>query len=515
MTTPRPRFRLLIFVVAYNAERFITKVINRIPLALSDEYDTEILVIDDASKDQTFEIAATSPENHSPFKLTVLTNPVNQGYGGNQKLGYWYAIKNNFDFVALLHGDGQYAPELLPTLVKPLADRKADAVFGSRMIVPKDAISGGMPLYKFVGNRILSWAQNKLLKTSLSEFHSGYRVYSVDALKSIPFPLNAQGFHFDTEIIIQLLIAGKRIAELPIPTYYGDEICHVNGMRYAFDVMLQTLKARAQDFSIYYDRKYDCKQTASSNQHYLPKLDYRSPHHLALNAIETDSHVLDLGCAGGYMGEALKKTRNCTVTGVDLFPLKENVQLDQFIEHDLDQGPPDIDYSDYDYVLFLDVIEHLKSPEEFVSDLREKLHPRTKVIVSTANIAFFITRFSLLFGSFNYGKRGILDLTHTRLFTFKSIIDLFKQANYEVLEVTGTPIPFPLIFGQNGFSRFLVNINTLLLLIFRRFFSYQSFLIVQPNPTLDYLMAEAEQESKMRLESAVSVGMQSEIASSD
>ena len=266
----------------------------------------------------------------------------------------------------------------------------------------------GCPYINLLANRILSWAQNKLLKTSLSEFHSGYRVYSVDALKSIPFPLNAQGFHFDTEIIIQLLIAGKRITELPIPTYYGDEICHVNGMRYAFDVMTQTLKARAQDFSIYYDRKYDCKQTASSNQHYLPKLDYRSPHHLALNAIEPDSHVLDLGCAGGYMGEALKKTRNCAVTGVDLFPLKETVQLDQFIEHNLDQGPPDIDYSDYDYVLFLDVIEHLKSPEEFVSNLREKLHPRTKVIVSTANIAFFITRFSLLFGSFNYGKRGIL-----------------------------------------------------------------------------------------------------------
>jgi glycosyltransferase involved in cell wall biosynthesis len=112
-------------------------------------------------------------------------NPINQGYGGNQKIGYHYAIENDFDFVALLHGDGQYAPEVLQALVEPLRRGEADAVFGSRMLVPRDALRGGMPLYKYIGNRVLTRLQNSLLGTELSEFHSGYRVYAVSALKGI------------------------------------------------------------------------------------------------------------------------------------------------------------------------------------------------------------------------------------------------------------------------------------------------------------------------------------------
>ncbi len=191
-----------------------------------------------------------------PFPLfTVLFNPVNQGYGGNQKIGFHYAIEKGFDFVALVHGDGQYAPELLPELVEPLAEGDADAVFGSRMMTKDGARKGGMPLYKFFGNKILTRAQNLLLRADLSEFHSGYRIYSASAAKKIPFHLNSNVFHFDTEIIIQLLVACQRIVELPIPTYYGDEICHVNGMKYAKDVLVASLKARMQELSLFYDRK--------------------------------------------------------------------------------------------------------------------------------------------------------------------------------------------------------------------------------------------------------------------
>ena len=176
----KPRQRLLIFIVAYNAENFIRKVLYRIPPELGKNLDVEILIIDDASQDQSFEKALeVEATGEFPFKLRVLANPVNQGYGGNQKLGYWYAIQNGFDYVALLHGDGQYAPEILPELMQPLLQRQADSVIGSRMITPKAARKGGMPLYKYIGNRILTWYQNKLLGTNLSEYHSGYRIYSV------------------------------------------------------------------------------------------------------------------------------------------------------------------------------------------------------------------------------------------------------------------------------------------------------------------------------------------------
>ena len=166
--------RLLIFIVAYFAERTIQKVVRRIPPDLLNTYDVEILIIDDSSKDRTFsEGVWVGHQPDIPFKVTVLYNPINQGYGGNQKIGYHYAIQNAFDFVALLHGDGQYAPEMLGTLTEPLRRGEADAVFGSRMLVPRNALKGGMPLYKYFGNRILTALQNRLLDTKLSEFHSG------------------------------------------------------------------------------------------------------------------------------------------------------------------------------------------------------------------------------------------------------------------------------------------------------------------------------------------------------
>ena len=134
------------FIVAYQAERTIEKVVRRIPRSLLDTYDVEILIIDDSSHDGTFsEAVGIGAHPDVPFKITVLYNPVNQGYGGNQKIGYHYSIRNGFDFVALLHGDGQYAPECLGILTEPLRIGQVDAVIGSRMMERGQAIKGGMP----------------------------------------------------------------------------------------------------------------------------------------------------------------------------------------------------------------------------------------------------------------------------------------------------------------------------------------------------------------------------------
>src|SRR5678816_117936 len=167
--------RLLIFVVAYNAETTIEKVLSRIPASLHQP-NVEVLIIDDSSTDDTFLSGLRYQQAHSALKITVLRTPENQGYGGNQKLGYRYAIENSFDLVALIHGDGQYAPEKLPSLLAPLIADEADAVFGSRMIDKEAARAGGMPLYKWLGNQILTSYQNFMLGTRFSEFHSGYPV---------------------------------------------------------------------------------------------------------------------------------------------------------------------------------------------------------------------------------------------------------------------------------------------------------------------------------------------------
>lgn len=224
--------RIGIFVIAYNAVQHLIRTISRIPPQVYDEVE-EIYVIDDCSRDNTYYAALGYKYHHGISKLSVHRNEKNQGYGGNQKVGYQYAIDRGFDIVALLHGDGQYAPECLPQLLEPLKRGNAELVFGSRMSKTWEALKGGMPLYKYAGNRVLTWAQNQLTGLQLTEFHSGYRLYSVQALKQIPFTSFTNIFHFDTQIILAMAERKMRILEQPIPTFYGDEICHVNGTAYA------------------------------------------------------------------------------------------------------------------------------------------------------------------------------------------------------------------------------------------------------------------------------------------
>lgn len=496
----RPRKpRVLVFIVAYNAEKTIGSVVGRIPAALADTYDIEILIIDDASSDRTFERGHTvQSAGGAPFPIRVLVNPVNQGYGGNQKLGYHYALKYGFDFVALVHGDGQYAPECLPELLEPLRMHQASAVFGTRMMVAQNALKGGMPLYKFVGNRILTWFQNKVINGNLTEYHSGYRIYATDALAKIPFDRNSNDFHFDTEIIIQLLAGNLKIRELPIPTYYGDEICHVNGLKYAFNVVAATVTAKLQGLGLLYDPKFDCVPPGHSV--YQPKLSYRSPHSLALGFVRRESRVLDLGCAGGYMARVLYEKKNCSVTGVDAFP-SDAPGMSRFLLHDLNSGPPPIPIARFDHILMLDVVEHLTQPERFLEQLRQALalNPEAELILSTGNVGFLITRLMLLAGQFNYGKRGILDLTHTRLFTFASLRRTLEQSGFAITETIGVPGPFPLALGDNFLAHALTRINSALIYVSRGLFSYQIMVRARALPILETLLDQAEQHSAVRL----------------
>jgi hypothetical protein len=176
------------------------------------------------------------------------------------------------------------------------------------------------------------------------------------------------------------------------------------------------------------------------------------------------------------------------------------VELDEFIVHDLNNGPPAVDFAGYEFVLLLDVIEHLSSPETFVEGLREamKLSPKAKLLVSTANVGFFINRLMLFGGQFNYGKRGVLDLTHSRLFTFESFRRLFEQGGFRVVEAHGIPGPFPLALGDNILSRALVALNRWLMHAARGLFAYQVFLVVEPLPSLEYLLQQAHVHSAQR-----------------
>lgn len=237
----RRKPRIGIFIIAYNAVNHLIKTISRIPPDVYERVE-EIFVIDDCSTDNSYHAALGFKYEKNVEKLTVHRNTKNQRYGGNQKVGYQYAIDRGFDVVALVHGDGQYAPEALGYLLEPFEKDQADMVFGSRMSSSGQALKGGMPLYKYFGNRILTAIQNRLTGLKLSEYHSGYRLYSVEALKRIPFESFTNEWHFDTQVILAMCERNMRIVERPIPTYYGDEICHVNGIPYALNCIVTTYK---------------------------------------------------------------------------------------------------------------------------------------------------------------------------------------------------------------------------------------------------------------------------------
>jgi glycosyltransferase involved in cell wall biosynthesis len=491
-----PDKKVLIFIVAYNAEQTISDVLRRIPDEVFN-YQAEILIIDDSSQDNTFSQALTYQKD-TGIKIHVLYNPENQGYGGNQKLGYLYAMKHGFDIVALLHGDGQYAPEELPRLIEPVAKEEADLAMGSRMVTKGAARKGGMPLYKRLGNKILTAVQNYLLKVKLSEYHSGYRVYSTKALRQVPFQKNTNDFHFDTEIIIQFIQKKLRILELPIPTFYGDEICRVNGIRYAFNVFKSTFMLKLFYMGIYYRNIYDVDYGKPEDD---LKLGYRSSHTMALSRITNGSKVLEIGYGKGHLGYELKK-RSCYVEGIDKYQVPQDYRqhVDKFTVVDLDNGDrilSAIKADRFDYILVLDILEHMKAPDLFLEKLRETcIRNQPYVLITTPNIAFFIMRIQLLLGNFNYSKRGILDLQHARLFTFRSIKFLLQQTGYKIREIRGIPAPFPKALGDTILSRFLLAINNVLIRLWKKLFSYQIMIVCQPLPPLAALMEQTLQKSK-------------------
>ncbi|MGC8461353.1 MAG: glycosyltransferase family 2 protein [Candidatus Dormibacteria bacterium] len=494
--------KLLILIVAYNAEQTINDVIRRIPTNLQKLYKTEVLILDDCSKDSTLSKAlAIRQDESNGFPITVLSNPRNQGYGGNQKIGYHYAVKENFDYVVLLHGDAQYAPEVMPSLVEPLALGVADAVMGSRMLHPMEAIRGGMPLYKFVGNKILTRFQNILLNANLSEYHTGYRAYSTELLRQIPFSKNTNDFHFDTEIIIQILANQLKIAEVPIPTHYGSEKCHVNGMKYAKDVVLSTIKYKLQPYGVLYDAKYDTKKKSLFGLKNKPeKASFYSSHSVILKHIKPFDNVLCISRFGDpFVRHLANRTSNFSVLTVsDSLPL--STQLDSFLTN-REKANANGENKPYSWVLFLDYFDQNGQPDKLLQLLRQHYSSfisDARFGITVGNIGFVITRAMLLFGQFNYSQRGILSLSNQRMYTRRSIKQVLTQNGYIVLRLIPSPPPIPYVVRNKRIAMIIHNFATFLSKSVTTLFAFQYVAFAQMAPDLDLLLTSAQKHTNLR-----------------
>ena len=467
--------RIGVLVVAYNAASTLAKVLDRIPQEVRPDIE-EVIVSDDHSDDSTY-LVGLGYQQISELPITLIRQPANLGYGGNQKAGYHLAIEHGLDIVVMLHGDGQYAPESLPDIVAPLIAGEADAVFGSRIMIKGAARQGGMPLYKYVGNRILSRFENAALGTDLSEFHSGYRAYSVSALKQIPFDRNSDGFNFDTQIIIQLHDAGMRIAEVPIPTYYGDEICYVDGMGYAADVTKDVVAYRLQKAGF-----GDGSRIALSEEYQLkPSEDSSHGRISTLIKSRSPSRILDLGCSSGLLSERLQHMGH-HVTGVDVVEIAGvGERTDSFTKADLNDGIPAEVGSGFDIVLAADVLEHLANPGALMRQVREVLSPDGVAMFCVPNVAHWYPRFRSTLGMFDYDQRGILDSTHLRFFTRRSIRKLIERQGFTVRRVEPVGLPLDAL-GMDGTKAHVLRlIDRLLLDLWPTMFGYQ--FIVEATPT--------------------------------
>lgn len=212
----RPDGRVIVVMPARNAARTLERTVSGVP----QDWVDEVILVDDKSTDATIDVARSLP-------VHVIWHPHNVGYGGNQKTCYLEALQRDADVVVMLHPDGQYEPTLIPRLVEPILNGEADIVLGSRLMEPGAALAGGMPRYKYVANRALTAIENRILGTAMSEMHTGYRAYSRDLLINIPFLRNALDFSFDSEVLMQAVHFGYRMAEVPARTRYFDDASSV------------------------------------------------------------------------------------------------------------------------------------------------------------------------------------------------------------------------------------------------------------------------------------------------
>ncbi len=275
--------KVIVVMPAYNAAKTLERTYNDLPKEVVDK----VILVDDVSQDETVEIA-----RH--LGLEVVVHIQNKGYGGNQKTCYLKALEEGADIVVMLHPDYQYDSTLVPDLIRPIQEGKADMMLGSRFL-SGGTLAGGMPLYKYISNRILTFIENLVLGQHLSECHTGFRAYSRRFLETIPFLLNSDNFVFDTEVIAQAVAFGFRIGEIAVPTRYFKEASSVNfknSVIYGLSTLAVMVRYLLAKWGIVRYPQFKKTLPEIISRYHLPQIIRRQP---AMNTMETGNRPTEGG----------------------------------------------------------------------------------------------------------------------------------------------------------------------------------------------------------------------------
>jgi 2-polyprenyl-3-methyl-5-hydroxy-6-metoxy-1,4-benzoquinol methylase len=377
------------------------------------------------------------------------------------------AIRAGCDLIVTLRTDAGHVPESVARLLAPFADEEVACVIGSRLREHADTV----PFLHRLGLRLATGVQNQLLGSSLSDAHSSYRAYRASTLATLPFRNNSDDFVFETELVIQHLTDGKHIEEVAVPATRAPHT--QRGLLYGWRSFRTVIRALANRVHLVYHPKFDLEGAKPS---YRYKEAPTSLHQFVIRRhSQSGIKVADVGAGSASVSGSLHEA-GANVTAIDHHRPDAEVPF-HYIEADLDQdfaerilasqrGPAD-------KVLALDVIEHLMRPEHGIAEIHRILRPGGTLIASTANIAFLAIRLSLALGQFNYGKRGILDVTHTRLFTIRSFCRALEGEGFHIEKIRGFGPPIEDVIGDSTLLRGLDRIAGALARIWPSMFAYQ------------------------------------------
>ena len=479
----------MLVLLAHHAQGRIARVLDRVPKEVLDSTRWDLLLIEDPSGREAACTAREWMAAHGFERALIFVSPVDLGYGEIQKVALRHALDRGYELVVVLPADGQYPPEDLHRFAEVYDRDGADVILASRF---GDGSSDrtNVPLIPRIGNKVVTWFQNRLCGERLSEYHTGFRAYSSAFLSRVPFEFDANDYEFDTDVLLQAFYANARVVELHTEVEYDNRVRSMGRARYAWRVLSASLGYRLHRMGVFCSLKFrGAKPVLYKDKTAV----LYSSHAAALACVRRldPRTLLDLGCGPGFVASRCEGM-GVRVTGVDTEdPLPDT--MTRFVRRDLDDEFTE-DAFEYDVVLLLDVIEHLHHPERFLVGLRNRSESlgrstrNARLVLSTPNVAFAAVRLNLLLGRFSYAERGILDIDHKRLFTRSTLLRVLRDCGYEVESVSAIGVPFAAVIpGSIGVAASWCADR--LAWLMPRLFAFQFLVVARPRPGLRQLLA--------------------------